>query len=317
MNRSVFKVAVFILLLSAPLCSIARSSYFTSMNATIQVADSADAARFISQKEAYLENFSQFDYNGRFRDNKPHTVEDYLAMAAKQMRSWNDDDLVLIKEHFKAIEVFAKTNGLVFSLPDTIVFIKSTCKEEFGAGGYTRMNGIVINANEQVSLGLTAHELFHVITRKNTALRDKLYKNIGFKKTNVINTDVALMGLNITNPDCPVISHYVTLDGQDMTIVLHSKKPYIGGSVFEDDYVSVSLLVLKDVDGEKEPYMKDGTPILYPLDRKPELFSIVGTNTPYIIHPEEICAEHFAALITGKEVNQPEYLEAMKDDMRK
>jgi hypothetical protein len=35
-------------------------------------------------------------------------------------------------------------------------------------------------------------------------------------------------------------------------------------------------------------------------------------NTGYNIHPEEILAEHFSALVRGETVKEPKYLEAMK-----
>lgn len=315
MNRLLLNIAAGLLFL-LPISVGAKSVYFKSMNATIQVADSADAAKFITQNDGHADRFSQFDFNGRFKDTKPHTTADYLAYAGTQMRSWTTEETADIKSHFKAIEEFARANGLKISLPDTVVYIKSTCAEEFGAGGYTRGNGIIINGGENLSTSLTAHELFHVITRSNPTLRDKLYENIGFKKCNPINVTEALKSLNITNPDCPVISHSINIDGADMILVLHSKKPYMGGNVFEADYVAVSLMELEDVNGVKQPKMVDGLPVLYTLEQKPALFSIIGTNTPYILHPEEVCAEHFAALVTAKKVNQPSYLDAMKDDMK-
>jgi hypothetical protein len=38
----------------------------------------------------------------------------------------------------------------------------------------------------------------------------------------------------------------------------------------------------------------------------------VGRNTRYVIHPEEILAENFALLITGKEVREPLRLDALR-----
>jgi len=293
----------------------AASHYFRFLNVTIQVADSTDAARFITQKDDYTASFSTFDVQGRFRDKKKHTEAEYLAMAGKEMLTWTTDEQEEIKKSFDKIASAIQGANMKLELPDTVLVIKSTCMEEFGASGYTRKNGIILNKNEGVGVALMSHELFHVLSRHNAALRDKLYENIGFKPCNRINIYKAMNGLNITNPDCPVISHYVTVDSQDMVLVLHSKKPYEGGNVFADDYVDVSLLVVAGDKNNKKPVMKDGKPLLYKIDEKLQLFTIVGTNTPYVLHPEEICAEHFSALVTGKEVNEPEYLDRMKADM--
>lgn len=295
----------------------AASAYFRFLNVTIQVADSTDAAGFVTQKDDYTASFSTFDVQGRFRDTKNHTEAEYLAMAGKQMRSWTAAEQEKIKTSFEEIATALDKGNMKVDLPDTVLFIKSTCMEEFGAGGYTRKNAIIINKDEGVSTGLVAHELFHVLSRHNPTLRDRLYENIGFKPCNRIDVSKAMKGLNITNPDCPVISHYVTVDGEDMVLVLHSKKPYNGGSVFEDDYIDISLLVVAGDDKNKKPLIKDGKAVTYKLEEKLQLFSIIGSNTSYVLHPEEVCAEHFSALVTGKEVNEPEYLEKMKADMAK
>ncbi|HEY9177635.1 MAG TPA: hypothetical protein VIN07_08095 [Flavipsychrobacter sp.] len=302
-------------LLACSVNSIAASGYFKFMNVTIQVADSADAARFITQPDDYTSSFSTFDMQGRFRDKKSHTEAEYLAMAGKQMRTWTAAEQEKIEAAFGELATTIRAKQMKLRLPDTVLFIKSTCMEEFGAGGYTRKNAIIINKDEGVSTSLVAHELFHVLSRHNALLRDKLYDNIGFKPCNRIDVTEAMNGLNITNPDCPVISHYVTVAGEDMVLVLHSKKPYDGGVVFEEDYIDISLLVVTGDASNKKPRIKDGKAVTYKLDEKMELFSIIGSNTPYVLHPEEVCAEHFSALVTGKEVNEPEYLEKMRADM--
>ncbi len=305
----------FLVLLFYSVNTFGASHYFKFLNVTVQVADSADAARFITQKDDYTSSFSTFDMQGRFRDNENHTEAEYLAMAGKQMRTWTPAEEEKIKNAFEEIATALHEGKMNIQLPDTVLFIKSTCIEEFGAGGYTRKNAIILNKEEGVSTSLVAHELFHVLSRHNPALRDRLYENIGFKPCNLIDVSKAMNGLNITNPDCPVISHYVTVDGEDMVLVLHSKKPYDGGGVFEGDYIDISLLVVAGDDKNKKPLVKDGKAVTYKLDEKLQLFSIIGSNTPYVLHPEEVCAEHFSALVTSQKVNEPEYLEKMKADM--
>lgn len=317
MTRSLRTLSIILLLAVSPMAGFAASDYFSFMNVTVQLADSADAAKFIKQEDAYSRSFSKFDMHSRFGDGKMHTTAEYLAWAGKQMRSWNTSEGEEIKKGFKEIETFLKSNQLNIALPDTILFIKSTCLEEYGASGYTRNNGIVIKMDEPAGIGLIAHELFHVISRNNSLLRDRLYENIGFKKCNTINITKAMNGLNITNPDCPVINHYVTVGGEDMTLVLHSKKPYEGGNVFEDGYINISLLALTGSADNKTPLMKDGKAVLYNLEDKPELFAIIGTITPYVLHPEEICAEHFVTLVTQKTVKEPQYIQAIKEDLGK
>jgi hypothetical protein len=294
----------------------AKSSYFSFLDAVIQLTDSADGAKCLSKPDAYSASFSTFDMNGRFGDQKNHTQKEYLQLAAKQTSAWPEADQKTIREGFANIEMYINRSGLQLFLPDTILFIRSTCNEEFGAGGYTRGNAIVINQKESLPTTLIAHELFHVISRKTPLLRNALYADIGFKKCNPIDVKTPLAGLNITNPDCPVIEHYTTIGNEDVVLILHSKRPYTGGDVFSE-YVAVSLMVVEGDANNKKAVLKDGKPVVYNVESKPELFDIIGTNTPYILHPEEICAEHFASLVTNREVRQQEYIDKMKDNLKK
>ena len=206
----------------------AASTYFKFLGSTVQLADSADAAATLSKPDAYSASHSTFDMQGRFQDQAQHSQKDYLQYAAKQVSTWPASDMETIKAGFEALARYAEANNLKLPMPDTIVFIRSTCKEEFGAGGYTRGDAIVINKEEGIVNSLIAHELFHVISRKSPVLRDKIYADIGFKKCNPIDMNAAIGELNITNPDCPVIEHYITIGGEDMVLVLHSTKPFTG-----------------------------------------------------------------------------------------
>lgn len=293
-----------------------QSTGFVFFGTTVLIADSTYAAKVIQQPDEYMKGYSSFDMHARFKDKEEHTVQEYLSLAAKQVRNWSADEQEVIQAGFKEIEDQLDKHELNFALPDTIVFIQSTTAEEFGAGGYTRRNLIVINEREPATLSLIAHELFHVISRANPKLRDRLYANIGFKKCNTIDVRNAMEGLNITNPDCPVLSHYITIDGEDLLLVLHSKKPYDGGNVFGPDYINIGLLAVAGDDDNKKPVVKDGKAVLYQLQDKLELFEQVGTNTDYVLHPEEICAEHFVALVTNKTVPEPKYVALMKEDMQ-
>lgn len=303
-------------LLLLPVAGTATSKYFKFAGIYIQLADSADASGFLSLEDEYLNYLSDFDMHGRFRDNEKHSVTDYLNLAAQQARNWSSDEQEVIKYGFKKLEDIANKLSLKLNLPDTIVFIQSTTKEEFGAGGYTRRNGIIINQDEVVTPALIAHELFHVLSRHNPDLRDELYNNIGFKKCNKIDIRNAMNGLNITNPDCPGLSHYITINNKDYILVLHSKKQYEGGNVFAEDYIAVSLVELTGSNNNKKPLLNNGAAVSYSIDQKPEILNIIGTNTDYLLHPEEICAEHFAALVTERVVPEPKFLDKMKDDLQ-
>jgi hypothetical protein len=120
----------------------------------------------------------------------------------------------------------------------------------------------------------------------------------------------------ITNPDCPVIEHYVTIGGKDYVVIIYNTKPYTGGNVLQEA-VGIGLIELQGEGKKKSPVMKNGVAAITPLDQLPEILEKTGGNTPYILHPEEVCAEHFAMLTRGASVSQPQYLEQMKAILKK
>lgn len=310
MKRNALILAALVMLTATT--AQAKNHYLKFLSYTIEIADSTTAAHFTGTPDSYSGSFSKFDMEGRMQQKGDFTEQDYLTLAAKEVRNWDEDERNQLANAFKEIETFIKDNNITFHLPDTIMVIKTHGQEEFGAAGYTRGNAIILNADDQsVGTGLVAHELFHVFSRHNSATRDSIYSVFGFKKCNPISVTAALDSLNITNPDCPVIEHYITVDGEDMVLILYSNSPYNGGSVFEK-YVTVSLLAIEEKRGLMQPKIRNYKPIIYDFQDKMKIFEQVGFNTPYLLHPEEISAEHFTYLITKKKVKQPEYVERMK-----
>jgi hypothetical protein len=121
----------------------------------------------------------------------------------------------------------------------------------------------------------------------------------------------------ITNPDCPVIEHYITLKGTDGTpkdaaLMLYSKMDFKPGKTDLGAYAAVGLLALTGDDTHKTPLLKDGKPVILELETEPDFFAQAGTNTEYVLHIEEISAEHFAALMADEPLPQMRYVEGMK-----
>ena len=170
----------------------------------------------------------------------------------------------------------------------------------------------MLTEKDQKSLRtIIAHELFHVLSRHNPALKEKLYAAIGFKPCNEIVFPSNLKRLKITNPDAPKNDHCirVTIDNKEVwvTPVLFAKSKYgvsQGGDFF--DYLEFKFL------------RADGTGAPVDVSNVSGFFEQIGKNTKYIIHPEEILAENFALLFLGnKDVPSPEIIRQMKDVLDK
>jgi hypothetical protein len=294
------KLLFILLLVLQQLLVKAESIKFSFNKSTIIAADSLDGAVRLGENDGYANYFSD--------DISKTRKDDYYEHARKQSLNWTQKEIADLKAAFAEVLDSLNKKGIVLSLPAKIYVIKSTLKEEYGASGYTRGNNIVLNtASEGINAHLVSHELFHVYSRHNPAKKDKLYSVFGFKKCNKIALNGALDNLNITNPDCPEIAHYVSMGNEDVTLLLYSAKKYEGGNVFET-YVRLGVLVLEGSGDNKKIKIQDGKAVIKTFEEVPELFQIIGMNTDYVLHPEEIAAEHFSMIVTGTVPRQPELL---------
>lgn len=314
----VSKILLFLAICSSSLSLYAKTVKFPFAGVTVELLDSADAAKANSISDAYSRALTPFDLQIRLGILTGATEKDYLARAATQVRNWPAQEQQELKKSFAEIEAFLKAHHISLKLPASVQMIKTNGREEFEAEGYTRENRISLHINDlqELNTHLVAHELFHVYSRYNEARHDKIYAIFGFKKCNPINAAQAMQNRVITNPDCPVIQHYLTLKVDDkkpvdMVLQLFSKKDYQEGYTL-GDYMNLGLLAIEGTDKNKKPIIKNGKGIVYEIDEVPDLFHYISNNTSYILHPEEISAEHFAMWITGKQVPQPAYFEQLK-----
>lgn len=263
-----------------------------------------EGRELIVQDDDYSRSLSKFDLELRVHGAVP-TVENLNKFTQKQVLEWNEAERYVLDSLTKVISEIATKQGFNFILPEQIAFIKTTMEENKGAGGYTRLNYIVLSKDifliPKFKLkSVIAHELFHVISRYNPELRTELYSVIGFTTCNPIDITTELKNYTISNPDAPNIDAYITLknkSGEDVkcAMVLYSDKEYEGGAMF--DYMKVGFLKLtENNDGKMEIFIADGKEKIFKVDEITGFFEQIGSNTQYIIHPEEIIASNFELL---------------------
>ena len=290
---------------------------FPFQDCIIELLDSTSAAEATNHPDEYTKALTPFDLQIRLGRKENATQQDYLNLAVTQAQSWSEEEQEQLEKSFQEIERFLNNNGIHLQLPKNIQLLKTAGGEEFGAEGYTRENRIMLctKGGQEITTHLLAHELFHVYSRFNSDTRDKLYALFGFQKCNRINTAKAMDNRVITNPDCPFIQHFIKLNiggkERNFTLQLYSTKPFEKNFGLQNS--NVALLELEDKNGQMTPILKDGKGILLQLDEAPELFTKISQNTSYVLHPEEITAEHFAMWVIGKEVPQPDFFDRMKE----
>jgi hypothetical protein len=292
--------------------------------ATIHFATPSEGRQVLAASDKFIRRLSPFDRSARMKTDKFVTEDELLAFIGKNVAEWTQDETQTVQAAIEALQPLLR--DLPLSLPPLVRLIKTTGAEE-GNAAYTRGTAIILPQSETTKSQkdlqkLICHELFHILSRQNPELREKLYAIIGFTKCNEIKLPPELERRKITNPDAPRNDHFIRLqiDGHEslaVPILLSSAKTYDvkrGGEFFS--YLQFQFLVVeKEGDSEKlKPAMDGSSPKLVGTDRVSGFMEQVGRNTDYIIHPEEILADNFALLVLNEgNIASPEILRKMKE----
>lgn len=286
----------------------------------VRFATLEEAAKILGTRDEFVSRMSPFDRAVRMKTDQPVSEEQFLKSVAGSARAWEPEETDRLGRAIRAIS--PKLSRLKLNFPKRILLIK-TAGAESGAA-HTRMKAVILPRGmvgnpRQRWERLLAHELLHALTRHNPELRKSLYAVIGFHPCNEIELPEQLKARKITNPDAPWNDSYITVsvDGKPTPVVpiLLSKEekydPQKGGGLFR--YLSFRLLAIQRSGGRWRARSRDGEPVLLDVGRVSGFHEQVGRNTGYIIHPEEIIAENFALLVTGKtDLPSPEIIARMQ-----
>jgi hypothetical protein len=253
----------------------------------------------LTQRDDFVERLSAFDRDARAgRANV--TTEQFLAAVSASVRAWPAAERAAVEAAYQSVR--PQIESLALPWPARILLIRTSGEEEGGAA-YTRGDAIVLppSAFERDARPLAsvlAHELFHVLSRDNPALRERAYAAIGFVPCGEVPLPTALRPLRITNPDAPRNDHCieVEVDGarRQAAPILFAGEAYDprrNAPFF--DYLQLRLLVA-DAGGRYD----DAHPRLVAIRDVRNFYEQVGRNTNYVLHPEEILADNFALIVT-------------------
>lgn len=303
--------------------SQSQDGYLLKEGTIVKCASKQRANELLMTEDDYTKRLSTFDIQSKTMDPSKSRIEDYLLFSVLQSEEWTDSEKKVIEGIVKSVSEKISALGLNLKMPPEIELIKSTMKNEGDADGYTRGEYIVlkdswlIGKNAQTE-GLFTHELFHVISRYNPAMSEKIYNSLGFKKCNEVEYPKEIKDMRITNPDAPFNNYYIKVNYNgkpvDVMLILYAADNYTKGSFFT--YLQVGLMVVEGKENTKKPVYKDNEPLILTFMDVKNFFEQVGKNTGYVIHPEEISADHFVMLLNqAKDLPNPELISAMKKIM--
>lgn len=226
------------------------------------------------------------------------TEETFLTHLKKSFHEWSNVEKALSAINFLKGMKRINDYNLLSVVPAEIKLIKTDGTDTFGAP-YTRFNTIAIPGG-MLGEYLFIHEMFHIISRHHKAKRPELYKVFGFSKAphEVLTQEILEKNKKWTaivlNPDALDQDYYleVTWMGQKVKAVPFLGTNYVYGfsklgfGQINKDY----LLILKD---DLSPLLDvDGEPVIVKR-KKTSYMEQIGTDTDYVYHPEEACAEYF------------------------
>lgn len=270
--------------------------------------------------DAYIQNQTGWERGARLNKIAEVSAEDYAQFCRQNVLDWTDEEHTEMLAAMKALA--ARLKPYAQWMPTEVLIVKTSGDEDYGVA-YTRSNAIVIESHKipgYASSGMLAHELWHVISRHQAVLRDEMYAVIGFHYCGPVHWIAPLDRLHITNPDCPINQHAITIKykGQEYMAmpIMYSRTERFGIDAHNNlnAFMNTRLLLVKSgISGTGvEAVMNNGKPMLLKFGDVEDFREQVGFNTNYLVHPEEIIADNFEILVEGKTPRSPEITAKLK-----
>ena len=239
-----------------------------------------------------------------------------LASHARDHKSTGED-----RERWRrALEAIAPAfNRLKVPLPPELLLVHTSGRESANQP-HTRANAVVLPAQfsqQQFSdAEVLAHEIFHVVSRHQPELANRLYDLIGYDRVGDLEWPPAWKAQRIANQDAPHDRHLmrVRIQGREATVMpvvvtSSAKLPPADGDTLLDLMEPRLLEVVPGAASQPtRPVLRNGQPLWHPPEATPEFLARLGGNTDYIQHPDETIADNFMFLVSGRPVPNPQLL---------
>lgn len=289
---------------------------------TLVYASKDQAAEFLGQEDEYTKSLSGVDRRIRMQAVEDPGDGAFRKHAAEAARDWSPEELAALNAAWD--QVAEPLKNLRAKLPAEVLMIRTSGAEESNAA-YTRRNAIILPENvlsrDTSKLArLLAHELFHILSRSQPAVRWDLYRIIGFEACELTDVPESLTERKITNPDAPLWNCRIQLgkpgdeiDGVPILLArVRDGEVQTEGSLFQ---VMEFKLLLVEKSGEAwKPMRSEERPLLVDPRSVPTFGEKIGENTRYVIHPDEILAENFVhAIFDTPGLADPQIVEQLEE----
>lgn len=284
-------------------------------------ASAAEGREILGTRDDYVRATAPLERSAKLRTANAVDEDSFIRHMRETPMEWTDEQRKNLAPVIEALSKFLR--GVRWKMPERILITQTSPLLEDDLP-HTRGIAIISPASfyqrgPAAMAYVLSHEAFHVITRFNEELREKLYAEIGFKRCETVVIPPEISRLRITNPDTVESRHTISVRYQGKPV---EALPYIrlpSEKIDTRDGFAQQIQVtwlLVDRQG-KECRARAGEGV--DPQKLEGLFEQIGRNTSYLFHPEEILAENFVLLFlssvrgTAAPAQSPEILEKIKN----
>ena len=292
-------------------------------------ASAEEGKQLLLSNTDYYSNFTHNDTEFRLKKTGA-TLDELLQASADEIRDYNLIEKYFIDHEAAKMALKLMWNGYVLPETEKIVFVKSDMSVEMGNSGYTHGTQIYLNSGFVTTFSLLSiipgfseyfdellwHEYFHCLSRNNPDFRARMYSLIHFT---VADSDFELppsvLERYLSNPDVEHHDSYAAfiIDGQEIDCFTAWITTMDYAQVRPEDSDTIVALV-----------PTDGSDIYYTKEQASNFDDVFGTNTSYVIDPEECMADNFAYAMLygmkgkdGKGYPDPEIIQGVIDAVKR
>lgn len=293
-----------------------------NQSTVVSYIDSTEASKaiIIDDVDGFFDQISIMDISIQMRqaegfDNRDQALSAYKAYLRTEVMNWEESEKNMLTAIFDTIKTeIDAINPKLF--PDEVRLIKVRTNHYGPDVYYTRGHNIMIpenalkNPNAKEMLGsVMTHEIFHLISRYDVPLREKIYALIGyFPHNRDLTISKGIADRLLTNPDGVSTNYYIELRDDMLTakaipIIMSNKSKYVTSSPTFFSYLQFEVFEM--VEGENNTATLvhgDNLSTTLTDGMIPGFFEQIKDNTQYIIHPDEIAADNFIYAVNEKDV---------------
>ena len=288
----------------------------------LRFASEREGREVLGADDDWVAATGEFHRRAMLGVTSPVSREKLRAFSADTVLPWSSAPQARWTRAMTALAPRLRELGV--ALPPEVLLVNSNGRDSANAP-YTRRHAIVMPAqgvpdDRDMEAFVLAHELFHVVSRRSSALATRLYALIGFEPCAALEWPEEWLPLRIANPDAPHDRHLMrtTLRGRALSLmpvlVMRRAELQPGETFF--DVLDVRLLEVSAGASKTTAVRRDGQPAWHAPADVPDYLARLGGNTEYIFHPEETIADNFALLVTGRPAPNPGMLKRVGAALR-